>query len=236
MFLSTFLKANYVSLKNINASVVFLLILLQIAVWYPFLSQAQDELNRQTRLKQRADRDWDKAQQQAEQLHDIHLFDDSWLQHRVEDTKNGVPTQWFIEGVASLMEWHVALEKIEEQFALGLLSVSWQRKDNGQWQGRLLFTVQTPKANREYHNWLPTKLYMNRFVQNDWQLLSTMRIGKNTSALIVYKDARHWIRKGSWLPDAGVIVDTVSFDRVILMAKDGSKQAVVVRRQGSNNE
>jgi hypothetical protein len=38
------------------------------------------------------------------------------------------------------------------------------------------------------------------------------------------------------LPDAGVSVDEVSFNRVILMAKDGSKQAVVVRRQGSDNE
>lgn len=236
MYLSKFLKANAVSFININASVVFLLILLQIAIWYPFLSQAQDELNRQARLKNHAENDWKKVQQQANLLRDIRSLDESWLQHRVEDTKNGVPTQWSIEGVAPLMEWQAVLEKIEERFALGLLSVSWQRKADGQWQGRLLFTVQPPKANREYHNWLPTKLYMNRFVPNHWQLLSTMRMGKNTSALVVYKDTRHWIREGSWLPDAGVSVDEVSFDRVILMAKDGSKQAVVVRRQGSDNE
>ncbi|WP_369919873.1 hypothetical protein AB8E32_14845 [Marinomonas polaris] len=231
-----YLKTNGVLLKNINGSVVLLLLLLQVAVWYPFLSQAQDDLNQQSKLKARAENDWKKTQQQANQLHDMRLLDESWLQHRVEDTKNGVPTQWSINGSASLIEWQIVLEKIETQFALGLLAASWQRESNGYWQGHLLFAIKIPKANREYHDWLPTKLYMNRFEQKDWQLLSTMRIGDNTSALVVYKNARHWVSEGSWLPDAGLTVNDVSFDRVTLMAKDGSEQALVVRKKGAQDE
>uniref|UniRef100_A6W2T6 Uncharacterized protein n=1 Tax=Marinomonas sp. (strain MWYL1) TaxID=400668 RepID=A6W2T6_MARMS len=236
MFLSKYLKTNGASLKNIKGSVVLLLLLLQIAVWYPFLSQAQDELNRQSKLKARAESDWKKTQQQAILLRDMYLLDESWLQHRVEDAKNGVPTQWSINGSASLTEWQIVLEKIETQFALDLLAASWQRGSNGYWQGHLLFAIKIPKANREYHDWLPTKLYMNRFEQKDWQLLSTMRIGDNTSALVAYKNARHWVSEGSWLPEAGLTVNEVSFDRVTLMAKDGSENALAVREQGGRDD
>lgn len=236
MFLSKYLKASKASLNNINGSVVTLLIFLQIALWYPFLSQAQEESNRQHRLKERIENEWWKTQQQAKQLRHIRLPDESWLQHRVEDAKNGVPTQWSIEGIASLMKWQTVLEKIESQFALGLLAASWQKEPGGDWQGRLLFAIKTPNANREYHNWLPTKLYLNRFEQNDWLLLSTMRMGEKTSALVVYKNARHWVHEGSWLPDAGVTVNDVSFDQVTLIARDGSKQALMVHKKGGQDE
>ena len=236
MFLSKYLKINSASLVNINGSVVLLLILLQIAIWYPFLSQAHDESNRQTSLKNRAENDWKRTQQQANQLHEIPLLDESWIQHSVEAAKNGVPTQWSINGIASLMEWQNVLEKIEMQFALGLLAASWQREDNRGWRGRLLFSIEAPTANREYHNWLPTKLRMNRFQQEDWQLLSTMRMGEKASALVAYKNARHWVREGSWLPDAGLTVNAVSFDRVVLIARDGSEQALVVRKEGDKDE
>ena len=236
MFLSKYLKANAASLNNIKGSVVLLLILLQLSIWYPFLSHAQKESNRQDRLKERIQNEWEKTQQQAKQLRDIRLSDESWLQHRVEDARNDVPTQWSIEGIASLMEWQTVLEKIESQFALGLLAASWQKEHGGDWQGRLLFAVKTPNANREYHNWLPTKLYLNRFEQNDWLLLSTMRMGENTSALVMYKDARYWVSQGSWLPDAGLTVNDVSFDRVTLIAKDGSKTALVVHEKGGTDE
>lgn len=236
MFLSKYLKANGLSLTNIKGSVVLFLILLQVALWYPLLSKAQDESNKQAKLKARAENEWKETQRQANQLRGIRLSDASWLQHKVEDTKNGVPTQWSINGSASLIEWQTMLEKIEERFALGLLSASWQRESNGDWQGHLLFAIKAPKANREYRDWLPTKLRINRFEQKDWQLVSTMRMGKNTSALVVYKDTRYWVSQGSWLPDAGLTVDDVSFDRVTLIAKDGSKSALVVREKGGADE
>lgn len=236
MSLSKYLKASKSSLSNINGSAVSLLILVQTAIWYPFLSQAQDELNRQAKLKARAEADWTKTQQQANRLRNMSLLDEPWVQHRVEDTEEGIPTQWSISGVASLTEWQAVLEKVEERYALGLLAASWQRDKNGDWRGHLLFSLETPKANREYHNWLPTKLRMSRFEQNDWQLLSTMRMGDKTSALVAYKDTRHWVSEGSWLPDAGVTVNGVSFDRVTLISKDGSEKALVVREKEESDE
>lgn len=236
MSLSKYLKASKSSLSNINGSAVSLLILVQTAIWYPFLSQAQDELNRQAKLKVRAEADWTKTQQQANQLRNMSLLDEPWVQHRVEGSEEGIPTQWSIRGAASLNEWQAVLEKVEERYALGLLAASWQRDKNGDWRGHLLFSLEAPKANREYHNWLPTKLRMSRFEQNDWQLLSTMRMGDKTSALVAYKDMRHWVGEGSWLPDAGVTVKDVSFDRVTLISKDGSEKALVVREKAEDDE
>lgn len=232
MYLSKFLKVNKKAFIKINVSTVILLLLLQAAIWYPFLSKAQDELNKQTRLTIRSESDWAKTQQQANQLRDINLPDHSWVQHKVEETKDGVPTQWSVNGSASLMEWQSVLESIETQFSLSLLAASWQKDDNENWRGHLLFAIEPPKVNREYHNWLPTKLHMNLFEPKDWQLLSTMRVGDKTSALVTYKNAQHWVDEGSWLPEAGVTVHGVSFDRVTLIAKDGSENAVIVKSQG----
>ncbi|RBP78275.1 hypothetical protein [Marinomonas rhizomae] len=236
MSLSKYLKASKASLRHINGSAVALMMFVQISLWYPFLSQAQEELNKQAKLKARAEASWEKIQQQVNQLRGMSLLNETWVQHRVEDSEKGIPTQWSIAGAASLAEWQAVLEKVEAQYALGLLAASWQREKNGDWRGHLLFSLETPKANRVYHNWLPTKLHMNRFEPNDWLLLSTMRMGDKTSALVAYKHVRHWVSDGSWLPDAGVTVNGVSFGRVTLIAKDGSEKVLAMREKGVSDE
>jgi len=235
MSLSQYLKTKASFLYAINGSVVLLLVILQLAAWYPFLFQAQEHMNRHTRLKDRANQEWQQTQKHAKKLQTTNFVEASWARHRVEATQDGVPTKWSLEGIASVAEWQGLLEKAETQFALGLFSVYWQREPNGQWQGRFLFTINKPKANREYHHWLPTKLRASRFIKKDWHLLSTMRTGKDISALVTYKKKRHWVRENSWLPEAGFTVNAVSFDRVILIAKDGSQQTLIVR-EGKRND
>ncbi|WP_421846639.1 hypothetical protein [Marinomonas sp.] len=236
MHLSQYLNIKKTSFFTIHGSSVLFLLLLQMAAWYPFLSDARDALKSQSRQKYQAAQRWEKAQIQAKQLEFIQFEAAPWAQHRVLATDQNVPTQWLLEGVASISKWQGLLEEIERQFALDLLSVSWRREQSGNWQGSLLFAVKAPKGNREFHNWLPTRLRAERFVLNDWQLLSTMRIGEITSALIIYKDGRHWVRQGSWLAEAGLTVSSVSFDQVVLLAIDGSQQTLLVREQGGSNE
>lgn len=234
MRLSRFFKNNDFFSFHLSGPVVLLLVLLQLAAWYPFLSQMQSDVDRHIRLKDRVENEWRQIQNQAIRLRDVRFVDMSWVEHHITATENDIATQWSVSGSASVLAWQRLLEQVEEQFSLILRSVHWQRETNGHWRGQLLFSLNVPKKNREYHHWLPTKLRTSRFNRSDWQLVSTMRLGTSTAALITYKNHRRWIRQGSWLPEAGMTVNTVSFDRVILMAKDGSSQALVVRGRAQN--
>lgn len=236
MSLFPYLKIKLSSLYAIKGSVVLLLVMLQLAAWYPFLSQQQDDMNRQIRQKDRANHEWERVKKQAIELHTISFIDEPWARHHVVATQTNIPTKWSLEGIASVMEWQGLLEKVEMQVAVGLFSVYWQRADDGQWLGRFLFNINVPKANREYHNWLPSKLRAYRFERKDWRLLSTVRTDESTSALVAYKKSRYWVRKGSWLPEAGLSVNAVSFDRVILVAKDGSQQALNIREADGQDD
>jgi hypothetical protein len=231
-----YLKIKISSLSTIKGSVVLPLVMLQLAAWYPFLSQIQDDMNRHIRQKDRVNHEWERVKQQAIKLHTIGFIDEPWARHHVVATQTNIPTKWSLEGIASVAEWQGLLEKIEVQFAVDLLSVYWQREDDGQWLGRFLFNINVPKANREYHNWLPSKLRAYRFERKDWHLLSTVRTDESTSALVTYKKSRYWVRKGSWLPEAGLSVNAVSFDQVILVAKDGSKQSLIIREADGQDD
>ena len=224
------------ALYAINGSVVLLVALFQLAAWYPFISQTQSEQNRHLRLRDRTLYEWEKTERQAKNLQTVHFKDAPWAQHAVESSFNSVPTTWSLEGVASIAQWQTLLERVEAQCALGLQAVDWQRQQSGHWKGRLLFDIKIPKANRDYHNWLPTKLRATQFIKKDWQLLSTMRSAERASALVTYKHLRRWVQAGSWLPRSGVTVSAVSFNSVTLMAKDGSLQTLVVRDMGDEND
>ncbi|NVK72777.1 MAG: hypothetical protein HWE24_04790 [Oceanospirillaceae bacterium] len=236
MFLSPYLKIKKVSFFTIHGSSVLFLLLLQIAAWYPFLSDAQESLKQQSRLEYRAVEQWRKTQVQAKQLALAQFESASWAQHYIVASDQNIPTQWGVKGSASIRNWQILLEQIETQFHLVLLSVLWQREANGNWQGTLEFGIRAPKENRAFHNWLPAKIQADHFSRNDWQLLSTMRIGQNTSALLAYKERRHWVRQGSWLAEAGLTVSSVSSDQVVLLAKNGAKQVLLIREQGGSHE
>jgi len=236
MSLSQYLKTDISSLYKITGSTVCVFVMLQLAVWYPFLSDAQNDLNHHLKRKERVKTEWRQIQEQANRLKEAVFINELWINHRIESEKNAMPTQWLIEGDAGIIEWQALLEKIEEHAALGLQSVQWQRLSNGQWRGRLLFDIKIPRANREYHNWLPIKLRNHPFVEKDWRILSTMRVGENTSALLEYRQKRHWVRQGSWLPSVGLTVDKVSFDQVTLRTKNGSKIELAVREIGGRDD
>jgi|GEM_PF-1601204 hypothetical protein len=221
---------------DMNRSVVCLFIFLQMAVWYPFLSSRHDDVSHHKRLNQQADVEWRQIKKQASALQQMRFPNTPWIQHSVEATKKDLPTQWLIEGAASLAEWQKILEQVEAQLPLILRTVSWQRRSNGDWKGRLLFALGVPENNREYHNWLPTRLRTERFNKNDWRLVSTMRAGSAASAMLTYKNKRYWIAPGSWLPEAGMSVDAVSFDQVSLVARDGSIQRLQVREEDEQDE
>lgn len=236
MSLSQYLNVNTSSLYNITRLTVCVFVMLQLAVWYPLLSDTQDDVDRYLKQKERAETEWRQIQEQGNKLKEAAFIDTDWVSHRITSEKNALPTLWSLEGSAGIFEWQTFFEQVEEHIALGLQSVYWKRQKNGQWRGRLLFDIETPKSNREYHNWLPTKLRGTPFVEKDWRILSTMRVDGNTSALLEHKKQRHWVRQGSWLPSVGLTVDTVSFDRVTLEAKDGSHIALTVREEGDADD
>lgn len=236
MFLFPYFQASKASLLRINLSLVLLLVTLQLAIWYPFLSHAVENEGRQLNLKQGALHSWNAIQQQNRALAMVDFEEHPWLLYRIVDTAQEVASVWEVEGTASLRQWQTALEQIEERFALMLLSVSWQREGNEQWHGKMQFAIQPPKMNREYHNWLPARILVERYIKKDWQLLSTMRTLENVFALVEYKSHRHWVQEGSWLPAAGLLVGSVSLEQVILIAKDGSLQTLAIRQIGDADD
>lgn len=236
MWLSQSLKINASVFYKMTGSTVFVFAAFQLVVWYFLLSDARDDLNRHLTRKEQVEKEWQHIQNQANKLKEATFINVSWANHRIESEKAVVPTQWLIEGSASVVEWQALLERVEKHIALGLQSIHWQRGLNGQWRGRLLFDIKTPKSNREYHNWLPTKLRSNPFTEKGWQVLSTMRVGESTSALLKYKQQPHWVREGSWLPSVGLMVDAVFFDRVILQTKDGSQIVLMIQEKKGVND
>ncbi|MCW4628913.1 MULTISPECIES: hypothetical protein [Marinomonas] len=236
MSLLAYLKSSAFFSFEITRSIVLLFILLQMAVWYPLLSNLHDDVSHHTRLNNQAENEWRQWQKQANYLRQIHFPDTSWVQQRVVATEIDRPTQWLIEGTASLIAWQSVLEQVETQLPLVLHTVSWQRTQLGNWQGRLRFGLGVPKQNREYHNWLPTQLRTRRFNKDDWRLVSTMRVGAAASAMLNYKNHRYWITRGSWLPEAGMTVNAVSFDQITLVARDGSIQRLQVREERDQYE
>lgn len=219
-------------LRRLNIAMVLLLIVLQLVVWYPALSAANEALSHAVMLEKKAQRDWQKIQQQDKALRHATFETAPWLSHDIESTQTGIATRWLVEGIASLSEWQGVLEDLQTRFALALSSVSWQREESGAWQARLVFHVLAPVANREYHDWLPVRVREVRFVKDDWQLLSTMQTTGTTSALLLYKKHRYWVQAGSWLPEAGLTVSLVSFDNVIFMDDGGTQWWLNVRETG----
>ncbi|MGJ8648097.1 MAG: hypothetical protein ACSHXJ_14445 [Marinomonas colpomeniae] len=236
MFLSQYLKNNMTTLYDIKGSLVGLLVVLQLAVWYPLISQNQEEMEHLLKQKDLTRAEWEGIKMQSKRIEQVMFSDVLWATQEITSTTDLIATQLKLEGVASIFEWQAWLERVEELFALGVMLASWKLEPNGEWGGRLLFDIKAPKKNREYHNWLPTKLRIGNFVAKDWSLLSIMRVGEKTSALLEYKRHRHWVRQGSWLPSAGLSVETVSFDQITLMSKDGTQRALIVRETGEGNE
>ncbi|MBR7889968.1 hypothetical protein J9B83_13700 [Marinomonas sp. A79] len=236
MSLSQYWQANKHTLLRINASTLVLLLVVQAAAWYPILSASQDRLDRQTAQRDKEMNQERKRHTYVKALQQLQLKEATWARYSVKASDNENELEWHIDGAASLAQWQRILESVEEHFALSLLSVSWHLQPNGEWQGTLGFQVNPPKRQREYHNWLPSRLGAERFVQADWQLLSTMRIADVTAALIAHKEQRYWVREGSWLPDMGLAVNRVTTSAVTLMAKDGSQPTVTIMETGGSHD
>ncbi|MEO9276023.1 hypothetical protein ABFY09_14395 [Marinomonas sp. 5E14-1] len=231
MFLSQFLKANRAFLFTVSCSRVCLLIFVQALAWYPVLSEKYLDVERQIKRKAQLSASWQKIQTQSRMMEEKDFLKVDWATYSVGDKVQGAATTWQVEGRTLIKEWQVLLEKVQEKIALRLVSASWESEQDGAWHGQLLFDIQEPKRNRAYEDWLPTNLKAGRFIEEDWTLVSTMRIGESASALLKHKDSQHWVRQGSWLPAAGLTVDLVVFDRVTLIGKDGDQVALQFRER-----
>ncbi|MBJ7538080.1 hypothetical protein [Marinomonas transparens] len=235
MWLFRFLKIDVQRCFPITPSIVFLLIVLQLAAWYPFLNNAYQEVTYQNRLKNRAIKNWQKALYQAQKLESSSFITDEWVSHQVIASKEGVPRQWGVEGGASLVRWQTLLEYVEEQVALKLSSVVWQNRFDGNWFGHLSFDVLAPRKGIASHYWLPIQSHTGRFAEREWKLLSILHTDNQASALLQYKQAKRWVSEGDWLPQAAMTVDQVLYDRITLITKDGKKE-VLSTMQAENIE
>ncbi len=224
--------SRYINNKNflaldIKGSLVCLLLGLQAAVWYPFLSRALSDVSIHSAKENQVDKMWQQIQHQAQRIKHVVFSDMPWVQHKVITTLKELPTQWQVEGTASILEWQNFQETVEEKFALTLRSAVWKRQENGHWYGRLEMNITHPVENRTHQNWLPVRLRTDRFHPNDWQILSTMRNDAHASALISYQNNLQWVTAGAWLPEAGVTVQSVSLQSITLVAIDGVPQTIL---------
>ncbi len=236
MPLSKYIKNNVFLSSDIKASLVCLLLGLQVAVWYPVLSRSLSDVNTHSLIESQIDTAWQQTQHQAQRIKQLVFSDMPWVQHKVIATLKGLPTQWQVEGTASILEWQHFQETVEEKSALTLRSAVWKRQTNGQWYGRLEMSMAQPVNNRTYQNWLPVRLRTDRFHPNDWQILSTMRNDAHASALISYQNNPQWVTAGAWLPEAGVTVQSVSLQSITLVAVDGVLQTIETATTGGQGD
>jgi hypothetical protein len=220
---------------SITPSFIFLLIIMQLVAWYPFLDKAYDDVVYQNKLKNRAIKNWLKTSYQAKKLESATFITDQWVTHQVIASKEGIPTRWVIEGSASLAAWQSLLEYIKEQVALSLSSVTWHNRLNGTWFGRLSFVVIAPRKNLPMAGWLPIHSRSHHFVENEWRLLSIMRT-EYTSALLQHNEAKFWVKVGDWLPEIGMTVSRVEFNQIALMATNGQTIRLGTAEKGSGND
>lgn len=236
MFLFRYFKINKVSLGTISSNMVFLLLLLELAIWYPVLSERYGEKEKQWKLKIRSEKVWEGLHQQSLWLDKQSALVKGWAISTVLQKEPDFPTTWQLEGSASILEWQTLLEWAQENVPLGVMSSYWERRKNGDWFGRHVFDIEAPNKNREYRNWLPTRHQGEQFIKKDWRVLSTMKGVNSTSALLEYKNNLHWVKKGSWFPSAELTVDFVSLDQVMLIMKNGKHVVLSVREEGADND
>lgn len=228
---------NSISLSlDIKGPFVFLLLGLQLAVWYPTISKQNNNLEKSLLMQDRVNAAWQRTHNQAVGIRDIHFSKLPWVQHRVLTSINNLPMQWQIEGTATILEWQHLQETVQKQFALTLHSAVWERKHNGQWYGQLEMGMAHPLENRAHQNWLPVGLRNDNFHPSDWYILSTMQTGEHASALISYQKNSHWVSAGVWLPQAGVTVQNVTPREVTLLTTDGTEQIVKIRALRGTND
>ncbi|MCB5162308.1 hypothetical protein [Marinomonas algarum] len=221
MRISQYWQANKSVWLQIKLSTLVLLLLLQIAAWYPFLSDTYQQVIRHERQKANAQQLSRDRQVYTAALRSVQFGEAPWLSHHVVKSAETNLIQWHAKGTASLTQWRTILETVETRFALILRSASWRHLNNGHWRGELMFDVTFPTQNRPYHDWLPVRFNKTRFLPQDWQLKSVMRRQGTLSALVMYKQQAYWVQQGSWLPEVGLAVREVSFDGVSFYAEEG---------------
>ncbi|BFM50376.1 hypothetical protein [Marinomonas sp. THO17] len=202
---------------------ILLLILLQVAIWYLLILDVHEDWQQSQRKLTRIWKSWQNIQQQDALLQTMQNEQWPWLSMTSINSRNQLITGWRIEGVASLTEWQPVLESLQERFALSVIGIKWQRRQDAQWVGVVDVDIEPPAPNREWQNWLPSRFQKSVFHEEDWHLSSTMKVQDRCSALVQYRQRHYWLTEGSWIPDASVSVSKVAVDYVILVAKDGKQ-------------
>jgi len=237
MWVSRFHRANTLSLPTPSWSLLSLLVLLQFAVWYSPIKSRLDQVNRaEQRVLQdaHAKKQW---QRQIQQLRHHAWINKALFQTRLQVMLATHQAHWQLTGTASLMDWQTLQETAQKQVSLRLQSVRWWLQNDGRWKGHLQFDVVPAQANATYQNWLPVRVEERPVKTTNWQLVSIMRQHGKSSALL--KDAYHhtlWVTEGSWLPELGASVASISSKQVRLISRAGTVAALRLHPKGGAHE
>ncbi|SBS31241.1 hypothetical protein MSP8887_01478 [Marinomonas spartinae] len=237
MWASRFHRANSLSLPTPSWSLLSLLVLLQLSAWYLPIRSRLDQV---VRAEQRVHQDAHNKKQwhwQVQQLrHDVWI-DKVLFQTQLHIMPATHQAHWQLTGTASLVDWQALQETLQKRVFLRLRSVSWWLQNDGRWKGRLRFDVLPERANTRYQNWLPVRVEGRPLQIANWQLVSIMRQQGKASALM--KDSYHhslWVTEGSWLPELGASVVTISSKQVRLMSRTGALTALRLHPQGGAHD
>ncbi|MEO9653645.1 hypothetical protein [Marinomonas sp.] len=197
------------------------LVLLQALIWQPILSAQWADTKAQER-KQRLQLSLQhKAQDIVTTLATQPLYEYAWLMSDFQSDSR----RWRLSGEASLENWQQALDEAHEVASLVLLSVVWQRREGGEWFADFLYQlVSTELADPEFET-LPKSRIQTREsgTQSAWQLVSTLFVSGKAMGLLRSSAQSYWVTKGTWLPEVGVFVETVSAQQVTLVDQNGQR-------------
>ncbi|MEL0624740.1 hypothetical protein V6238_16805 [Marinomonas arenicola] len=218
-----------------SRTLLCLLVVLQIAAWYPLWQYHQSDVQHDNKQQARMDGHTQLRQRQAKLLAS-NSFTSETLQTRVVNTEKGEVTQWAISGKMLLGHWQAVQEKIQEKVAIGLVSASWTLTMDGHWQGHLLFDVLRPNKSQPQQDWLPARQVAMSGALAQWRLISVAVFQGEASALLSYQSAKCWVAQGDWLPTLGLSVQRVLPDQVTFVAPSGDAFLLSVRDRNGMKE
>lgn len=227
---------NNVSLPEPTPKLLFFIVFLQVAVWYPTLKSLGDDVDALTRELHHDQRLKKQRVFQIQQLENAYFLEGTDLHAQLQKEVINTHYEWALSGVASLSTWQSVLEKAQDIVPLSVNCLDWTLQKNGLWQGRLRFDVFLPPKNTPYQSILPVRKSMSPLSRPPWQLVSIVKQYGKAAALLQDHEQRRWVTQGDWLPSIRLSVEDISANEVSLISNSGDSVVLSLHQQSLHQQ
>lgn len=228
-----------VSLPEPTPQLLFFIVFLQVAVWYPALKSLGDDVDALTRELHHDQRLKKQRAYQIQQLENARFLEGTDLHAQLQKEVINTHYQWALSGIADLSTWQSVLEKAQDIVPLSVSRLDWAWQKNGLWQGQLRFDVFLPPKPISYQSTLPVRKSMtplSPLSRQDWQLVSVVKQDNQESALLQHLGERRWVTQGDWLPCIHLSVAGISANEVSLISNSGDLVVLSLHPQAPHQQ